>query len=631
MGLSVACSTLLVMARRVLFLFVLLATIAVCLRFNAKYTDHSSILYGDALGYYMYLPSTFIYHNLKSIQALPDNKGIPESVLKYAHEMGDGGVQTSKGYVVDQYTYAMALMELPFFSIAHGWEKIHGLAANGFSATYNTMMRVCNVFYALLGLCFTFLVLRRYFNQTISFLITVLILMGTNLFWFIVYQPGMSHTVLFALYALLMLLTIKIHEKPATILFAGIGFLLGLIVIMRPTDAVSLFIPLLYNVKDRKSLKEKIAFLKQHKFKLLLAAVIGALPILPQLAYWKLLSGNFLFYSYGNNQQFDFGNPKIIEGLFYFSNGWLPYALPMIFALVGLSLYKYYQGWILPIIVIFPIYVYLIYSWYCFNYVNGLGSRPMLHLYPLFALPLAAFMQFISLKKWYIKGLFCIACILMIGVNYSFSMLKTKDMLNSEEANMRYCMSVAFKNQINYNDLVCSDIARWQPDSGRLTYLGKVSCLQFEDSVSDHFAKDKYSGQGYYYHMADGEEYMPHRITVKYSKTLFKEAKWLRCSGRFMFESWPDYRRHVLAFSIKHGGDFLTWKGCVIDNKIGLTDNRCEHPPTFSHFEQRRWGSVYYFIEIPENIEEGAEIILEVWSMTKKEIAVDDLCLEMYK
>ncbi|MBK6328997.1 MAG: hypothetical protein IPF62_00245 [Bacteroidetes bacterium] len=89
------------------------------------YGKKSYTFYGDALGYYLYLPSTFIYHNLQSIEQLPTDKQIDQSVIHYTQSIPNLNPKSPKGYYVNQYTYGVALMELPFFAIAHFYEKVN--------------------------------------------------------------------------------------------------------------------------------------------------------------------------------------------------------------------------------------------------------------------------------------------------------------------------------------------------------------------------------------------------------------------------------------------------------------------------------------------------------------------------
>src|ERR1043166_1107778 len=140
-----------------------LITIVVCILYYARFGSESYNFYGDALGYYMYLPSTFIYHNHKSIETLPKDRGIRPFIHSYAAQIGNGQ-RTPKGYVLNQYTYGVALMEAPFFFVAHGWEKVTGGLANGFSLSYRLAVDISTLVYAILGLWIVYKVLRRRYS-----------------------------------------------------------------------------------------------------------------------------------------------------------------------------------------------------------------------------------------------------------------------------------------------------------------------------------------------------------------------------------------------------------------------------------------------------------------------------------
>ncbi|MCV5838246.1 hypothetical protein OFN62_35470, partial [Escherichia coli] len=56
---------------RMLNVVLLVAAVLTGGRFYAEHHHRKPVLYGDAMGYYLYLPSTFIYHNHRSIAELP--------------------------------------------------------------------------------------------------------------------------------------------------------------------------------------------------------------------------------------------------------------------------------------------------------------------------------------------------------------------------------------------------------------------------------------------------------------------------------------------------------------------------------------------------------------------------------
>ena len=607
---------------------VILITIAIASIFLWGYGLKYPTFYGDSLGYYLYLPATFIYHNPKALNEFPKDKVIDPFIRNYGHEMEETKEQrTSKGYILDQYTYGIAFMEMPFFLIAHAYEKVNGLPATGYSDTYKYLIKISALFYSMLGLLLIYKILKNYFSSTISLLGIATIFVGTNLFWFTLFQAGMSHVPLFFLYALLMYLTIKVHERPVSFLFPAIGFIMGLITIIRPTDILCLLIPLLYNTYNRETLRKKTLFIKNNLQNMLFLITAFIIPIIPQLIYWKAVTGSYIFYSYGN-QSFDWLHPKIIEGLFYFSNGWLPYSPVMIFSVIGILLYKHFRKWAWCIWLIIPLYIYIIYSWYCYRYINGLGSRPMIHLYPLLALPLAAFIQLVSQQKLIIKFLFASCFGFFIAVNISYSMQKEKRVINTEESNMVFNFQMLFRMNLRYNDLVVKNIGEKQPDTNKTTKLYTLACENYEDSVSDHYVHDTVYGSKYVYHMLPAEEYQqPFLIT--YNTKKIKGAKWFKCSGKFMYPSPPPniYAKHLLVINI----DDKLWKGCEIENKIDNWNNNVAKDIAFDYYKTDKWGYVYFYVKIPNNLKDGDLIKLFVWNLGKLDIYIDDLCLELYK
>jgi hypothetical protein len=111
------------------------------------------------------------------------------------------------------------------------------------------------------------------------------------------------------------------------------------------------------------------------------------------MIYWKHITGNWLYYSYGK-EKFFFNDPQIINGLFSFRKGWLLYTPLMIFPFFAFfSLYKNYKEWFWPVFVIILSHIYIITSWWTWWYGGSFGQRPMIETYAILAFPLAIFLQ----------------------------------------------------------------------------------------------------------------------------------------------------------------------------------------------------------------------------------------------
>ena len=142
---------------------------------------------------------------------------------------------------------------------------------------------------------------------------------------------GQSHIYIFPLYALILLLTKKWHEKPNPMLAFAIGGTIGLATICRPTEAIMLFIPLLWNTHDPAAAKVKWALVSQYKKHVGLALSGGVLGILPQLIYWKYSSGSFVF-DVGSKWYFLYPWFRVLIG---FEKGWFIYTPVTIFFVIG--------------------------------------------------------------------------------------------------------------------------------------------------------------------------------------------------------------------------------------------------------------------------------------------------------
>lgn len=600
-----------------------------------KYNPKRFIFYGDVMGYYIYLPSAIIYHNLQDMDKLPANAGIEQGVFEYTAFIKKYNVEAGLEHWLNQYTYAVALMELPFFLAAHLYETVAGRPANGYDDSYKLALSAGSIMYTLLGMILVYKVLRRYFSHMQALVTLILVLLGTNMFWFAFGQAGMSHIPLFFLYALLMYVTIRLHEKPGTGWFIVVGLIAGFITVMRPSDVVCLAIPFLYGVSDKASLMQKLQFVKVHRYKLLMAAIFFILPAIPQMLYWKLVTGSYIYYSYGG-QAFNWANPKLVEGLFSSGNGWLPYAPVMLFALAGLMFYKSLKDWKLVIVVILPVYIYIIYSWYCYNYINGFGSRPMLHLYPLLSLPLASFIQYISRKSVATKAVFAVACLLCVCAVLSLSYLQAQKKYASDNANYRFYLQMLFKTRLTYEDMLVAEMNQFQPDVKSLTSLRTYAYKDFNLPLDDHYVSDPLDTAEYVYHVRDGEEYFPGKIQAVYKQSDFKDVNWIRCSGRFMIPGFSNYQPHLFVFAVQDdSNNYVYWTSCKIDNKIGVADNSCVHAGgtglSFEHTEYDRWGEVYFFVKVPDGLNDGNIISLDIWNTGKVQFYLDDFKIGLYR
>ena len=297
--------------------------------FNEDKQDHNQFT-SDACGYYIYLPATFIYHDLGHMDFYPALDS------EYHHSLGiNYSLRFVKGKTLDKYPVGVAIFELPFFLIANSYCRATlQYKANGFTLPYQVGGMLGNIFWAIVGLFVLRRFLNRYFNDNITAITLLCIAFGTNLYVYATFIVGMSHVYSFFLFSWLLLLTDSWYRDPDSKLTTIMtGLVAGLIFIVRPVNIIALLVPLLWMVGSRATLKARLMLFAGHYRQVLLMCQAFCLVAFVQFSYWKLITGHWLVYSY-DGERFDFLHPNIVNGLFSYRKGWFLYT-PL--ALIGLS------------------------------------------------------------------------------------------------------------------------------------------------------------------------------------------------------------------------------------------------------------------------------------------------------
>jgi hypothetical protein len=346
----------------------------------------------DITSYYGYLPAIFIHRDIK----LDFTQG---KEAEYANKHQFWPEKAPNGGKVIKTTMGMAILYLPFFFTAHTIALLNNYEADGFSEIYEKYIHLSCLFYLFIGIIFLRKSLLQFFNDNITALILLFITLGTNLFYYSTTEAAMSHAYNFSLYSIFINLCLKWHREEKIITSVYIGITGGLIILIRPVNILVFLFPLLYNIKSLKDIKSKILYFAHRWKHLLVVAIMSITIVLPQLLYWKYITGNYLFNSYVG-EKFYFNNPHILEGFFSYRKGWLLYTPIMIFACAGFYyLYKYYRHLFTSVFIFFVLNSYVLFSWWSWWYGGGFGIRAMIDSYPLMAFPMAAFFQNLYNKK----------------------------------------------------------------------------------------------------------------------------------------------------------------------------------------------------------------------------------------
>lgn len=359
-----------------------------------------ALLSWDVAGYYMYLPAAFIYNDLTGDsyhKEITDTyRPSPTFDHAFKHESGN--------YVM-KYPIGQAIQMSPFFGLSHAYAKTSNTyPADGFSRPYQLGIAFGVLLFALLGMVLLRRLLLKYFPDNVVAWTVIGVGIGTNYLEYTTMSGAMTHNNLFVLYLALILVTIKFYKSPGLWHAVVIGGIIGLATITRPTELMMGLIPLLWGTKfTAYGFKNRFAFLAGQWKALLLAAVVGAAVLFLQPLYWHSATGEWIVYSY-QDQGFSFLKPHILDGMFSFKAGWLPYTPLGILMLGGLVLFWRKHKATAPAVCLYlALFMYITWAWDIWWYGGSLGQRSMVQVYPLLAFGLAALIQTAAGKKGIVR------------------------------------------------------------------------------------------------------------------------------------------------------------------------------------------------------------------------------------
>jgi hypothetical protein len=367
--------------------FTLLFFLCLFLTFNKhskdKANSYHGVIWSDAAGYYVYNPVWFIYGN--------DSKAFPDSVET---KTGNGFSFSDENKVVTKYPSGVALLQAPFFLASHFLAKPLGYEADGFSRIYSFGLFIAGIFYCCMGLFLISRFLSGHFSTFISIASPLLFLAGTNLFYYSIDAPGMSHVYSFFLFSVIIYLTPEVVKSAGFKTYFLFFSCIILAALTRPTNILIVLFPLFYSVNNKADLFARFRLLMANKLVITSAILLSCIILIPQLIYWYSTTGKLITYSYGNESFVFLTSPKLLEVWFSTNNGLFTYSPLILLSVAGIVLLiinrersgYLYAGMFLLISYIFA-------SWWCWWFGCSFGARSFIEYYALLSIPFSYLMQ----------------------------------------------------------------------------------------------------------------------------------------------------------------------------------------------------------------------------------------------
>ncbi|HET6245536.1 MAG: hypothetical protein H0V01_03555 [Bacteroidetes bacterium] len=584
----------------------------------------------DVFGYYLYLPAVFIYQDLglKNIEVIENIIQTYSSTSTFYQ-----ATRLPEGVWVFKYSMGMAVLYAPFFFISHFLALFLDYAADGFSPPYQWGLIAGSFFYTLAGLYFLRKVLLKFFNDQITAIALILIVVGTNYFHIVIYSSLMPHNFLFTLYTLVLWFTLKWHETFKIKYIVLCGIVCGLCILSRPSEIVCLLIPALWTINNKESFIEKIRLLLEKKVQILLFLLVVFTTCLPQLIYYKMITGKFLYSSYGNyGEGMEFLKPYTLEVLFSFRKGWFIYTPIMLFAIIGLFMMLKNKWKHSFAIVLFTIVnVYIVSSWSCWWYADSFGQRALMQSFAVLALPLGYFILWLKSKQIYLKVLSSIAFGFFILLNLFQTWQINNYIIHSSRMTFSYYLKVFGKTTVQEEDKKLLLVNRFfigdetvqNEDEFAKTTLGfidfeknKTYELSYEKHRKYVLSKKQYFSGNTSLKLDSNNIFSP-KYEITYKDLTDKEYAWIRVSA--MIYPTADLKNDPASIVITFKHKWNNYKYAALN---------FENLP---HLELNKWNKVSFDYLTPEVRKKSDNLSVYAWNRGKKNIYIDDLKIDVFE
>ncbi len=361
---------------------------------------------GDGVGYYAYLRSPLIDHDLNFEN---DYRSGNESFVisrfdSNGHLLPDQYTKT--GRVENHFTVGPAILWAPVLVPIHlaviGLDHLGAhIPADGYSRPYVLGMALTTACYGFLALLLGFQIARKYFDERWAFLATLGIWLASSLPVYMYFNPSWSH----ALSAFSVSLFLwywdrtKLHRTMGQ--WAILGLLAGLMGNVYYPNAILLIFPGLEvlflarpSVRDANQLK--ISF-GQLLAGCAISAGVFLVSLLPTFITRQIIYGSPFATGYPGITTWHWATPRLLRVLFSSDHGMWAWTPILFLAAVGL-IFLYMRDALLGAgsILTFLAFYYFIASYPDWDGLSSYGNRFFISLTPIFILGLAALLESFS-------------------------------------------------------------------------------------------------------------------------------------------------------------------------------------------------------------------------------------------
>lgn len=586
--------------------------IAVCLALSLSYqhfvvgdNKYEYIVDSDGKGYYAYLPAIFIYHDL-SFNFFFENQN--QDIKRYFHERFI--IKQGDKTIIKTYCGESVLL-LPFFAAGCLVQYAYAGEVNGYESIMQFFICIGALFYLALGLFYLRKFLKYYhIEDRIIRLTLVIFVFGTNLLYYTVFHPTMTHVYSFALISMFLYLSKHFIETENKKTIWLVAFVIGLIALVRPVNI--LVISITPFLKKENGLSFYFSHIKNNITTWVVALLIAAATASIQL-YLNFLQCRKVFaWSYGD-EGFYFLHPHVSDVLFSFQKGLFIYTPVLIIACIGLFfVLKKQRSLFLGLALTLVPATYIISAWWKWSYGPGFGLRAFIDWYALFVIPFAFLLNNIDrMQERFVK----LVCLVLVAFNLFQTWQYLWGIIHAEGMTKEKYAYVFFKTSPEYYNCLGDGVEE--------TYLPKQAkpFLSAENNFADPSKNWEYCPV----FMSNGNAVALLNDTIEYGPTLLIKADSPEYFQPFFLKVYLDRYENEFKACTKSliMVDYVAADGAIYRScNLRIND--------LPRKEINHWKTFEYDFPLPPVKNKGDVLKIYIWNLDRKSFYIDSMKVQFY-
>jgi hypothetical protein len=345
------------------------------------------------------------------------------------------------------------------------------------------------------------------------------------------------------------------------------------------------------------------------------------------MAYWKYVTGSWIFFSYQNTEGFDFLSPHIFNVLFSFKKSWFIYTPIIIFPIIGIYLVrKANRNIFLAILVFFLANFYLLSSWAAWWNGGSFGMRYFVDSYPVMAIPFGYTLLAIGNQKKLIQFVLGLVMVFFVVLNLFQTWQYMYGIIPESRMTWPYYKRIFFKVHVTDEDRKLMEVERsfesHEEFKNEIEYNSEtVAFLDFETNNAASFDAGKadtmqrLNGK-HSYKMTGGDEWGP-KFKISYNKLVpeNKDHAWIRVSVSYFSQEEIKENPASIVINMPHGDYNLKYRSFNFD----------QYPS-----QKGQWNKVVADYMTPFPYSEKDHFDIYIWHRGKTDLYLDDFRVEAF-